>query len=864
MPLTPMMQHYLEIKEKHKDAVVLYRLGDFYEMFFDDAIEMSKVLDITLTGRDCGLEQRAPMCGVPYHSVDTYIAKLLKEGRKIALCEQLNEAKKGVKVERDVVRVITPGTITEDNMLDELKNNYILCVYKSQKKIGVAYSDISTGEFYTTEYTKNLISNLSDLVVRINPAEIICNNEGRQALEEIPVAKLVTLPKFDIYYNWAFESERAINNLKKQFSNVVLNIYEINDMPEAICACGALLEYLNETQKKSLVHINKIKKIDTAKYMILDIIARRNLELVETIRERKKKGSLLALLDNTRTSMGGRLIRNWLDQPLKDSKEINARLSAVEELCGNLILRDSLKDELSKVSDIERLTSRIGLSLITPRECIKLKKSLSVIPNIKKLLNGTTSQKLNNFHSDIKDFNQIFTLLDCAIKEQPSQNMRDGDFISDGYNNELDELRLIKNHGVEWIAELEAREQNDTGIKNLKIKFNNVYGYFIEVSKNLCEKIPINYHRKQTVGNNDRYFTEELKLIEEKILSADEKGIKLEYQLFNEVRIILIDFIKDFQEISTIVSELDCLLSLSHLAIKNNYVKPVISDKIKHIKITDGRHPVIENYLKDSQFIANDTFLDQDKNKIMIITGPNMAGKSTYMRQVALITLLAHIGSFVPAKYAEISIVDRIFTRVGASDDLALGQSTFMVEMMEMANILHNATNESLVILDEIGRGTSTFDGLSIAWSMVEYLCKNMKTKALFATHYHELTELEGLLTGIKNYKINVKEINNSIVFLRKIVRGGANKSFGIEVAALAGLPEEIITRAKEISHNIEQNDFNIKLGTQQVEQNEEIQTKVKNNLQVIEIIKDLKIETVTPLEAFEILADLIKKIKQQ
>ncbi|MDD3862905.1 MAG: DNA mismatch repair protein MutS, partial [Clostridia bacterium] len=826
-------------------------------------------LDITLTGRDCGLEQKAPMCGVPFHAADNYIARLLKEGYKVAICEQLNEAKNGVKVERDVVRVITPGTVTEDNLLEERKNNYILSVYKDKDAIGIAYSDISTGDFYTTEYTtkkdsnsnSNIISSLNDLIVRINPSEIICNIEGKRALEEIPATKLLTLPKFDVYYNWAFESERAIKNLKTQFSNVVLNVYELNYMPYAVCSCGSLLEYLNQTQKKSLMHINKIKKIDSSKYMILDVIARRNLELVETIRERKKKGSLLSLIDNTKTSMGGRLIRNWLDQPLKDSGEINARLIAVEELCSNLILRENLSDELTKINDIERLTSRIGLCLITPKECIKLKKSLSVIPDIKNLISCTKSKKLKSFFDNIQDYSFIYNFLESAIKEQPPQNMRGGDFINDGYSAELDEFRKIQFHGGEWIAQLEAQEQETTGIKSLRIKFNNVYGYFIEINKNLFEQIPLNYHRKQTVGKFDRYFTEELKTIEEKILGAEDAAIKLEQKLFNEIREKLIDYIKDFQQISAIISELDCLLSLAQLAVKNNYVKPKISDTFKHIKIIDGRHPVVEKHLKDGQFISNDTYIDCEKDKIMIITGPNMAGKSTYMRQVAIITLLAHIGSFVPAKSAEISIVDRIFTRVGASDDLSLGQSTFMVEMMEMANILHNATDESLIILDEIGRGTSTFDGLSIAWSMVEYLCKNMKAKTLFATHYHELTELEGMLEGVKNYKINIKEINNNIIFLRKIVRGGANRSFGIEVAALAGLPDKIISRAKEISHNIEQQNFNNKLSLQNVEQNDELQTKMEDNSQIIEILKDLNIEKISPLDAFEILQNLINQI---
>jgi len=862
MALSPMMQHYFQIKEKYKDAVVFYRLGDFYEMFFDDAIEVSKVLDLTLTGRDCGLDERAPMCGIPFHASENYIAKLIKQGYKVAICEQLGEAQKGKQVDRDVIKVITAGTITSDNMLDEKKNNYILCVAKKKDVIGVSYADISTGDFYTTEFKTNIFSCLNDLIVRINPAEIICNSEAKEVLENVPPYLLSNLPKIELYYDWAFENTRAENNLKKQFSNVCLNIYEINLMPSAISASGALLEYLNETQKIALAHITKIKKIDTEKYMILDTTARKNLEIVETIRDRKRKGSLLSILDNTKTSMGGRLFRNWIDQPLKNSGEINKRLNAVEEFYQNLILRDNLATELRKINDIERLSAKIGMRAIMPKECESLKNSLAVLPTIKHLISGAKSERLKNIYNNFPDFSRLQHLLNISIKNEPATHLKDGGYIKEGYNSSLDELNNIRKDGAVWIVSLEQKEREESGIKSLKIKYNNVYGYYIEIARNLADQVPLRYHRKQTVGNFDRYFTEELKILEEKILTAEDKSIKLEQQLFAEIRENLLAFITDLQTVANSICELDCLLSLSQVAIKNNYVKPIINDKIKAINITEGRHPVVETYLKDEQFIANDTALNQTTEKIMIITGPNMAGKSTYMRQVAVITLLAHIGSFVPAKSAEIAITDRIFTRVGASDDLAFGQSTFMVEMVEMANILHNATNNSLIILDEIGRGTSTFDGLSIAWAVVEFLSKNLKSKVLFATHYHELTELEGILEGVKNYKINVKEINNSIVFLRKIVRGGANRSFGIEVASLAGLPKEIISRAKQISHNIEQCDFNIKLANSQTEKSQETQEKNVKHNEIEAILNDININKISPIDAFEILQDLVKKVK--
>ena len=860
--MTPMMQHWWTIKEQHPDAIIFYRLGDFYEMFFDDAMLASRVLDITLTGRDCGLSERAPMCGIPNHAADSYISKLVKVGHKVAICEQVGETDGGKKVLREVVRVITPGTITSDSMLDEKRNNFILCVHQEKNVVGVAYADISTGEFFTVEYPNSPLTNLNDLLVRILPSEIICTKQMKSTLESLPINKIMTLPEFQTYDDYAFEENMAISALKKQFGESALSVYEINQTPVAVQACGALLQYLYDTQKIALKHITHLEKVNDSKYLLLDITARRNLEIVETIRNRKYKGSLLAILDMTKTAMGGRMFRNWLEQPLKDPIEINARLDSVEEIYKNLVFRDNLIAELKQLADIERVTSKIGMKSILPKECEKLKKSLAVIPNLKILLSQAKSDKLLDIFHQIKDFTGLHALLEKAILNEPATHIKDGGFINYGYDAELDRLRKVKYDGKQWITNLEQREREETGIQTLKIKFTNVYGYFIEVNKNLAGQVPLRYQRKQTVSNYDRYFTPELKELEEEILTSEERANKIETQIFNDIREQMIAYIDDLQTTAKALCELDCLLSLAQVAVKNNYTKPKINKSIKHIKIVNGRHPVVESYLREQEFIPNDTFLNQESDKIMIITGPNMAGKSTFMRQVAVITLLAHVGSFVPAQSAEISITDRIFTRVGASDDLALGQSTFMVEMVEMSNILHNATDNSLIILDEIGRGTSTFDGLSIAWAVVEHLSKKLKAKLLFATHYHELTELEGMLEGIKNYKINVKEINNNIVFLRKIVRGGANRSFGIEVASLAGLPNEIITRAKEISHNIEQQDFNLKLANVEAKNNPEQTENLLANNQVLNILKELDVNKITPLDAFEILQDLKGKLK--
>lgn len=860
--LSPMMRHYNQIKEQYPNTIVFYRLGDFYELFFDDAIEISKILDLTLTSRSCGLKDKAPMCGVPFHSVDNYIAKLVKLGYKIAICEQLSDPVKGKQVERDVVRVITSGTVTSDNLIEEKLNNYLLCVYKGNDVIGIAYTDITTGDFFTCEYTQDIYNKLNDLILRINPAQIIGNYNSLEILENIPAKKLINVPKLEIYEDFNFIYSNAITKLKENFGNMCLNIFEINQLESSTKASGALISYLLETQKISLKQIRKIQKINYNDYMIIDATARRNLELTQTIRDNKRKGSLLSVIDCTKTAMGARTLRNWIEQPLKESKLINLRLDAVEELFSNLIFRENISQEITKMYDIERLTAKIGMQSIMPRDCQKLKESLLLVPNLKYSLINAKSKKLKQIFDDLKDVSNICNLLNVAIKEEPPMVLKDGGFIKRGYNQELDALNKIKEDGAKIILQLEAKEKESTKFDKLRIKFNNVYGYYIEIPKDLANQVPLNYIRKQTVGNFDRYFTEELKALENKILFAGEQIVKLENQLFLDLRKKLLEYIDDLQSISKAISDLDVLISFAEISVKNNYVKPIINNSINHIKIIEGRHPVVETFLKNGEFIANDTMLNDNTEKIMIITGPNMAGKSTYMRQVALITLMAHIGCFIPAKYAEISITDRIFTRVGASDDLAYGQSTFMVEMVEMANILHNATNNSLIILDEIGRGTSTFDGLSIAWSVVEYLSKNLKSKVLFATHYHELTELEGMLNGVKNYKISVKEYNNQIVFLRRILRGGANRSFGIEVASLAGLPEEIITRAKDISHKIEQQNFNLKLSNCEVTEDLQQQEKNQKGKQIVGILNDINVEKISPLDAFEILLDLIKKVK--
>ncbi|MBR2468056.1 MAG: DNA mismatch repair protein MutS [Clostridia bacterium] len=859
MALSPMMQQYMVTKEQYKDAILLYRLGDFYEMFFEDAVVASKALDLTLTGRQCGLEERAPMCGIPYHAVDTYLAKLIEQGFKVAICEQITEPKKGVKlVERDVVRVITPGTLIDSNLLDDKKNNYILSGYYDNGIVGVAYTDISTGVIFLAHQD---LSKFNDLLVRVRPSEIICNDKLAEVADTLIATKMQIIPHFQVRAFESFDYDDCHKTLTKQIDKKEL--IGLNDKEQTVISAGILINYLLETQKRSLSHINSVSYVNDSDFMALDSNTRRNLELTETIKDRKKRGSLLWLLDKTQTSMGSRMLRSYIEQPLYDEKLINQRLNGVEELVKNVVIRDALNRLLNSVYDIERLCGKVSYNNINPKDMIALKNSLSVLPQIKEKLSGFKSTILKNICKDIYDYSSIFNLLDSAIVETPPYILKDGGFIKQGFNSELDEIIDISKNGKSWIAALEAKEKEQTGIKNLKIGFNNVFGYYIEVSKTQVGLVPYNYQRKQTIANGERFITEELKEMENKILNAEDQRIALEIKLFNEIREVLLENVTAMQKTSRQIAVLDSLLSLATVACERNYCKPQVSQAINSIEIVNGRHPVVEALIKNDDFVPNDTYLDNNDARTMIITGPNMAGKSTYMRQVALITLMAHIGSFVPAQKANISLTDKIFTRVGASDDLAFGQSTFMVEMSEVSNILKQATNNSLIVLDEVGRGTSTFDGLSIAWSVMEYLSKTLKAKTLFATHYHELTELEGILEGVKNYRINVKEFNDSIIFLRKIVRGGANKSFGIEVAKLAGLPEDVITRAKNILHTLEENEINKNSSLTKLSENAESIKYQKSALEVANILRDVNVETLTPLNAFDLLIQLNNKVKK-
>ena len=859
--LSPGMQQYLAIKRQYPDAILFYRLGDFYEMFFEDAVTVSNVLDLVLTAKNCGNDQKAPMCGVPFHSVQTYLAKLIQEGYKVAICEQLSQPVAGKMVERDVVRVITPGTVTDEEMLDGTKNNYLLCLYKNGEKVGACYADVSTGDCECVYITENAEKEISNIISRINPVEVIGNGEAKALYDNLIAVKNSTSQKLEEYYDWTFEKERAKDNLSRQFGENFENVYDLKGKNEVISAVSGLLEYLKETQKQAIKNISKIKLVKNSKYMIIDSSARRNLEIVESNRDRKKFGSILWVLDKTKTSMGARQLRKMLDEPLQNSKEINARLDGVEELVKKLLVRDRLVEILGKVYDIERLSSKVSYGTATPKDMLTLKLSLSMLPDIKTELANCSSEILKSCNEDIVDVSEVTNLLTKAIDEDATTTLK-GKYIKRGFNSELDEYRSAHELGQNWIKSLEEKEIEETGIKNLKIKYNKVFGYFIEVNRRDIDKVPLRYQRKQTISNNERYITEDLKVIEDKILGSEDKASTLEEEIYSQIKEFLSRYVLSFQRISKAISILDALLSLAVVAVKNNYSRPVISQSQKALKIVGGRHPVVESFITNGTFIENDTLLDEDENKIMVLTGPNMAGKSTYMRQVAIITLLAHIGSFVPAKEAYVPITDRIFTRVGASDDLAFGQSTFMVEMSEVASILASATDKSLIVLDEIGRGTSTFDGLSIAWSVVEYLSKNLKAKTLFATHYHELTELEGVLDGVKNYKIAVKEVDDNVVFLRKIVRGGANKSFGVEVARLAGVPKEVIDRAKEISNNLES--VNHKLELNLFKENKD---KVKDNsklaLSILNSLKDIDMTRVSPMHAFDLLNDFVGRAKE-
>lgn len=863
--LSPAMAQYLQIKEKYKDCILFYRMGDFYEMFYEDALTVSSELDLVLTGKSCGTQERAPMCGVPYHSAETYISKLLANGHKVAICEQLTTPQKGVKMlERDVVQVITPGTIVDESMLEAQRNNYLLSVYKNGNVIGASYVDISTGVFEVVEIKENLESELSNLLARIMPSEVIGNSEAEKIYNNLPQVRIGNVTKLTPYYEWAYSKGRANDNLVKQFGENYENVYDLKGKNAIICSAGALFEYINETQKRTLQNINKISLVKNKSFMTIDLNTRRNLEISENNRDRKKYGTILWVLDKTKTPMGARLMRKMVDEPLQDPKAINMRLNAVSQLVKKLIVRDRISELLKKVKDIERHGGRIAYGNIMPNELVTLKVSLQQIPLIKQELSQIDDPYLNECRESLHDVNNVVELIDKSITDDNEIiNMKEGNFIKVGFNKELDEYRNAKTLGKVWIEELQKKESEETGIKNLKIARNKVFGYYIEVNRTQIDKVPLRYVRKQTIANNERYITEDLKEIEEKIVGSEEKAKQLESDIYSEIKNILSRYVQTFQDISRAVAKIDVILSLAEVAVKNNFVKPTINSNIKELKIIDGRHPVVEQFMNKGEFVVNDTFLDDGDNKIMIITGPNMAGKSTYMRQVAIITLLAHIGSFVPAKEAQIPITDRIFTRVGASDDLAFGQSTFMVEMSEVANILANATDKSLIVLDEIGRGTSTFDGLAIAWSVVEYLSKNFKSKTLFATHYHELTELEGVIPGVKNYKISVKELDDDVVFLRKIVRGGASRSFGIEVAKLAGVPKLVLDRAKEISKNLEK--VNKKLDLDIFKENKErAEDNTKTALTILSILKDIDINRVSPMHAFDLLNDLVTRAKEE
>ncbi len=806
---SPMMQKYLETKEQYKDCILFYRLGDFYEVFFDDATLVSRELEITLTGKDCGLSERAPMAGVPFHAAETYIAKLISKGYKVAICEQLEDPKttKGI-VERGVIRVVTPGTVVDSNMLEERKNNYIMSIYKTGLYFGVAVSDISTGEFYATSIKENNnFSLLLDEISKYSPTEIIVNTMMQNSKEEIAKIKL----KFpSVYITTCEESyfSEDIVKLKETFHLEDEKGEEITDLSEnylAVAAINSLKEYIINTQMVDLSSVNKAKIYSVSKYMSLDVNARRNLEITEKLRDKSKKGTLLWVLDKTSTSMGGRLLRRWLNDPLIDVEEINKRLDGVEELKNDVILRGDVIDNLKKVYDIERLAGKMAYGNATPRDMITLKNSLFKLPEIKKILKNTRSDYLQEIYDNIDELQDMYKLIDDSIVDDPPLTTKDGGYIKLGFDKEIDKLKTATTSGKTWLMKLEADEREKTGIKSLKVGFNKVFGYYIEVSNSYKNMVPDTYIRKQTLTGGERYITEELKNMENQILGAEEKTIDLELEAFRKIRETLSSNIKRLQKTAENVSTLDVLNSFAEVAEEMNYCKPVVNNG-STLSIKEGRHPVIEKMLSAGEFISNDTYLDTQNCRLAIITGPNMAGKSTYMRQVALITLMAQIGSFVPATEATIGVVDKIFTRVGASDDLSMGQSTFMVEMMEVASILKEATKNSLIILDEIGRGTSTYDGLSIAWAVAEFIADKEKcgAKTLFATHYHEMVNLEEEGNGIKNYSIAVKEKGEDIIFLRKIVEGGTDESYGIHVAKLAGVPKDVIQRANKILKNME------------------------------------------------------------
>ena len=879
--LTPMMQQYMETKKEYSDCILFYRLGDFYEMFFDDALTASRELEITLTGKNCGLEERAPMCGVPYHAVDSYLNRLVSKGYKVAICEQMEDpaTAKGI-VKREVVRIVTPGTNLDTQSLDETKNNYIMCIVYVADRYGVSIADVTTGEYMVTEIEDS--GKLFDEIYKFMPSELICNEAFYMSgmdFEDMRDRLGITIYALDAWY---FDDSVCKRTLKDHFGVSSMEALGLGDYDCGIIGAGALLKYLEETQKTSLSHLTRLVGYTTGKYMLLDSSTRRNLELCETLREKQKKGSLLWVLDKTKTAMGARTLRKYIEQPLIDRAMIERRLGAVEELKNNAISREEIREYLSPVYDLERLVGKIAYKSANPRDLIAFQSSLAMLPHIKCILQDMRSPLLVEIRESLDTLEDLCSLVSDAICEEPPLAMKEGGIIREGYNEEVDRLRSAKTEGKNWLAKLEEEEREKTGIKNLRIRYNKVFGYYLEVTNSFKNLVPDYYTRKQTLANAERYIIPRLKELEDTILGAEDKLYALEYQLYCEIRDKIGAEIPRIQSTAKAVAQIDVFASLALVAERNNYVKPKLNDK-GQIQIKDGRHPVVERMIPNDMFIANDTCLDDKKNRISIITGPNMAGKSTYMRQTALIVLMAQIGSFVPASSANIGIVDRIFTRVGASDDLASGQSTFMVEMTEVDNILRNATRHSLLILDEIGRGTSTFDGLSIAWAVVEHISNTrlLGAKTLFATHYHELTELEGKIDNVNNYCIAVKEKGDDIVFLRKIVKGGADKSYGIQVAKLAGVPDSVIERAKEIVEELLNVDITTRIrdiavgshgheGKGKAKKYDEVDLAqmslfdtVKDD-DVLEELKNLDVSNLTPIEALNTLYQLQNKLKNR
>ena len=877
--LTPMMQQYMLIKEQYKGCILFYRLGDFYEMFYEDATICSKELEIVLTGKNVGQEERAPMCGIPYHAADNYLSKLVGRGYRVAICEQVEDPKasKGI-VKREVIRIVTPGTNLNTQVLDETRNNYLMAVVHTTNVFGISVVDVTTGDYYITEVDNE--RKLMDEIYKWSPSEIICNDTFFVSGINIEAIKNIGNLALSPLEPWYFDDELCIRALKEHFQVGTIDGLGLKDYTIGVIAAGCVMQFLQETQKSSLSHITRLIPYTYDKYMLLDSSTVRNLELTETIREKSKKGSLLWVLDKTRTAMGARLLRSYMEQPLIDYDMINQRLEAVAQLKDHMITREEIREYLNPIYDLERLLSKISYKSANPRDLIAFCSSLSMLPHVKFLLKDFDSELIKEIYEELDTLEDIYGLIQEAISEEPPINVKEGGIIKEGYHEEVDRLRKAKTEGKDWLMDLETKEREATGIKNLRIKYNRVFGYYLEVTNSYQNLVPENWVRKQTLTNAERYTTSKLKELEDIILGAEDKLFSLEYNLFSEIRDRIALEVRRIQKTAKAIARIDVFTSLALVAEQNNYSKPNINTD-GSIRISNGRHPVVERMISNDMFVANDTILDNKQNRVSIITGPNMAGKSTYMRQTALIVLMAQIGSFIPADSADIGIVDRIFTRVGASDDLASGQSTFMVEMTEVANILRNATKSSLLILDEIGRGTSTFDGLSIAWAVVEHISnvQILGAKTLFATHYHELTELEGRLEGVNNYCIAVKEQGEDIVFLRKIVKGGADKSYGIQVAKLAGVPARVLTRASEIATELTGNDLALKtkhlshpdensepdeFGHEELSSHQFSLFSMSGNEDIITELRDLDLARLTPIDAINKMYQLQQKIKDR